>query len=199
MKKVIRIFIGVVIGLLIYRCFLKEQINGNLRNTIEHRHNMIDSLFHKIDSLYDHFLIEIDSLSHEVDKLQGLYDRNDYPDFVQPISSSEMIAALIQVESEGNDSAYCVREDAVGCLQIRPIMVNEVNRILKIKKETIRYTLQDRWNRGKSVEMFYVWKNFHHSNSNFEKIARNWNGGPQGINISATAHYWKKVKNEINS
>jgi hypothetical protein len=40
------------------------------------------------------------------------------------------VAAVIQVESRGNENAYCRKEDAVGCLQIRPIMVREVNRVL---------------------------------------------------------------------
>jgi len=192
MNTCIKIFIGLVIISLTYKCFLKEKVNCGLRDTIDDRHNLINSLHNQIIDLH----IQMDSLYHVTDTLQNMYD---YPDFVQPVSSSEMIAALIQVESEGNDSAYCASEDAVGCLQIRPIMVREVNRILKIKEKTIKYTLQDRWNREKSIEMFFVWKNFHHNNSNFEKIARNWNGGPRGINISATAYYWKKVKKEINS
>ena len=41
------------------------------------------------------------------------------------------IGAIIRVESSNNDSAYNANEDAVGCLQIRQTMVNDVNRILK--------------------------------------------------------------------
>ena len=49
---------------------------------------------------------------------------------------------MIMVESEGNDSAYHKREKAAGCLQIRPIMVREVNRILGIQKSELEYTLE---------------------------------------------------------
>ena len=195
MKVYFKILIGLVVVSLTYKCFLKEEVNCGLRDTIDDRHDLIKSLHNQIINLYT----QIDSLCYVNNDLQNLNNHNDHPDFVKPVSSSEMISALIQVESEGNDSAYCALEDAVGCLQIRPIMVREVNRILKIKEKIIRYTLQDRWDREKSIEIFFVWKDFHHNNSNFEKIARNWNGGPRGINISATAYYWKKVKNEINS
>ena len=77
---------------------------------------------------------------------------------------------MIQVESEGNDSAYCASENAAGCLQIRPIMLQEVNRILRLQGKLKRYTLNDRWNREKSIEMFWIWKNFHHQNSSNEKL-----------------------------
>ena len=60
-----------------------------------------------------------------------------------------MIQAMIMVESEGNDSAYHKGEKAAGCLQIRPIMVREVNRILKIQKSELEYALEDRWSREK--------------------------------------------------
>ena len=36
-----------------------------------------------------------------------------------------LIDAMILVESSGNDSAYCKSEEAVGCLQMRPIMLHE--------------------------------------------------------------------------
>ena len=42
----------------------------------------------------------------------------------------KLVEALIWVESRGNDSAFHKGENAVGCLQIRPIMVKEVNRVL---------------------------------------------------------------------
>ena len=89
-----------------------------------------------------------------------------------------VIGAIIQVESRDNDSAYNKSEDAVGCLQIRPIMVREVNRLLKIRGDSRRYTLLNRWNRQKSIEMFLVYnKNI----SSFEAKARRWNGGCRGM------------------
>tara|TARA_R110000803_G_scaffold178314_1_gene240732 strand:- start:221 stop:754 length:534 start_codon:yes stop_codon:yes gene_type:complete len=109
---------------------------------------------------------------------------------------STLITAMIQVESRGDDSAYCVSENAAGCLQIRPIMIAEVNRILKRNGVDDTYTLQDRWSRGKSIEILKVYKDYYHLDA-FEEVARCWNGGPAGMSYSATAGYWKRVQNEM--
>jgi soluble lytic murein transglycosylase-like protein len=112
-----------------------------------------------------------------------------------------LIYAIINVESNGNDSAigdtHLGAQYAVGALQIRPIMVKEVNRILKLKKSNKRYQLNDRYNRRKSIEMFLIWKRFHHKNSDLQTIARSWNGGPKGMQTPKTYGYWKKVENEL--
>ena len=116
------------------------------------------------------------------------------------VDENELLKALIIVESQGNDSAIGdthLGEPSVGVLQIRPIMVREVNRILKLKKTEVRFKLKDRFDRDKSIEMFTIWKEFHHKDSDFETIARNWNGGPNGYKRSSTLHYWKKVENEL--
>jgi len=113
----------------------------------------------------------------------------------------ELINALIQVESQGNDSAIGdvnLGEPSIGVLQIRPIMVREVNRILKLKRSKIRFKRADRFSREKSIQMFVIWKEFHHNDSEFETIARNWNGGPKGYKRNSTLHYWKKVELELN-
>jgi len=117
---------------------------------------------------------------------------------IKPIQTENLINALISVESRGNDKAYCKSEEAVGCLQIRPIMVREVNRILKIQGNKKRFKMKDRWNRDKSIEMFNVWKGYHHSNSTGEQIARNWNGGPKGYRRKSTINYWMKVQKYLN-
>ena len=121
---------------------------------------------------------------------------------VPSVNEFELVNALIQIESRGNDSAIGdthLGEPSVGVLQIRPIMVREVNRILKLKKTEVRFKLKDRFDREKSIEMFLIWKEFHHKDSDFETIARNWNGGPNGYKNSRTLHYWKKVENELNN
>ena len=125
------------------------------------------------------------------------------PKEIEPvITESDLIDALIIVESRGNDSAvgdrHLVGNEAVGALQIRPIMVREVNRILKIKKSDKRFKLSDRFDRTKTIEMFLVWKNYHHPDGDFEKIARNWNGGPKGYKKTRTEKYWAKVQKELD-
>jgi len=113
-----------------------------------------------------------------------------------------LIEALIQVESRGNTNAIGDKhlgEPSIGVLQIRPVMVREVNRILKIMGTTQRYKLKDRFDRQKSIEMFLFWKNYHHPEDGFEEIARCWNGGPRGLKNKRTEKYWIKVQNEINN
>jgi hypothetical protein len=123
---------------------------------------------------------------------------------IQPIiTEQDLVSALILVESRGNDSAigdrHLVGNEAVGALQIRPIMVREVNRILKIQGKTERFDLKDRFDRQQSIRMFMVWKNYHHKDSSPEKIARNWNGGPKGYKVSRTEKYWLKVEKQLNN
>lgn len=113
--------------------------------------------------------------------------------------TKSLVDALIYVESRGNSKAFNQKEDACGCLQIRPIMVREVNRVLRKQKLGQRFSLEDRWNCDTSKEMFYIWRDYHHSNSSEEVIARNWNGGPRGYKNPKTEIYWKKVKKQWES
>lgn len=124
---------------------------------------------------------------------------------IEPIkaepSIDALVGALIQVESKGDSSAIGdthMDVPSIGVLQIRPIMVREVNRILKKKKSNKRFKLKDRFSRTKSIEMFMVWKDYHHPKGGFEEIARCWNGGPRGIKNKRTEHYWAKVQIELN-
>ena len=126
------------------------------------------------------------------------------PKSIQPvITDGDLLNALIFIESRGNDSAigdrHLVGNEAVGALQIRPIMVREVNRILKIQGKTERFDLKDRFDREKSIHMFMIWKEFHHRDSSPEKIARNWNGGPNGYKKDRTIKYWNKIEKQLNN
>ena len=114
-----------------------------------------------------------------------------------------LVEAMIQVESGGNDSIigdkHIIGGEAVGCLQIRPIMVREVNRICKKIGSHQRFTLKDRFDRDKSIHMFMIWREFHHKDSSPEKIARNWNGGGRGYLNPRTEKYWNKVEQQLNN
>ena len=46
-------------------------------------------------------------------------------------------------------------------------------------------------------EMFYIWKDYYHSEDSDEVIARCWNGGPKGWKRKATEYYWSKVQKEL--
>lgn len=106
--------------------------------------------------------------------------------------TKSLIDAIIHVESKGDVNAHNISENAVGCLQIRPIMLREVNRLLGYNK----YQLTDRWNKVKSIEMFNVIKE-HTTNPTNEKLARNWNGGWNGYKKQSTLKYWHKVKEQL--
>ncbi len=110
----------------------------------------------------------------------------------KPTIQDSLIDAIIHVESRGDSMAYNAGEDAVGVLQIRPIMMREVNRLLKENK----YTLADRWSKSKSIEMFNVIKQ-HTTNPTNERLARNWNGGWNGYKKKSTLKYWNKVKTQL--
>ena len=108
-----------------------------------------------------------------------------------------LIDAMIYVESKNNPNAIGDGGRAVGVLQIWPIMVRDVNRILRRRGISDGYTYDDRYSRDKSIEMFHIWKSYYHPYSSYEKIARCWNGGPSGYRRSSTNNYWYKVNNRI--
>ena len=107
---------------------------------------------------------------------------------------SAVVSAIAQVESEGN--ARAVNGDAVGLLQIRPILVKDVNRILKMRKSTRRYTLTDRYCPRKSAEMFAIYQSYYNPSGNVEKAIRLWNGG-SGYTVRGTETYYRKVRKEM--
>lgn len=80
---------------------------------------------------------------------------------------SKLIESVIITESGGNPNAVGKAED-VGCMQIRPIYVKEVNRILGEE----RYTLDDRYDPMKSLEMFHVVQDYHNPNHDIEKAIK---------------------------
>lgn len=112
------------------------------------------------------------------------------------LSMNMLIDAMIQVESKGDSTAIGDGGKAVGVLQIHPIMVREVNRILKKDSSEMRYEYKDRYSVSKSIEMFHIWRVFYHKDSSFEKIARCWNGGTRGHLMYRTKYYWRKVKEQ---
>ena len=152
----------------------------------------------QIDTLKDLLLekqSQTDSLKSIIDTLQWeteIWDHNI------TYNETHLLSAIIHVESSNNDSAYHKGEDAVGCLQIRQCMVDDVNRILKRQKLDKKYNYDDRWFRYKSIEMFEVYCK-HYGLITAEEIARCWNGGPRGMKNDMTAGYWEKVKNQLNS
>jgi len=103
-------------------------------------------------------------------------------------------AAVAMVESGGDPN--CKNGDAglaVGILQIQPIMVRDCNRILGREE----YTLADRRNVSKSVEMWCIYSLHYYPNGTPEQWARAWNGGPDGPRQKCTLPYWRKVESNL--
>ena len=99
-----------------------------------------------------------------------------------------LIQALCMVESGGNPDAVGDGGKAVGILQIHPIMVRDVNRILG--REV--FTDEDRWDAGKSRTIARTYLDYYGGTT--EERARKWNGGPQGHTKKSTLGYWHKVE-----
>jgi len=155
--------------------------------------NKIDKI-EQLEKELEHNNCIIDSLYHEIDTLQW---ENQIWDFNLSNNTVHLLSAIMFVESSYNDSAYHKGEDAVGCLQIRKCMVNDVNRILQRQKSDLRFSYDDRWLRSKSIKMFDIYCK-HYGLTTAEQIARCWNGGPRGMQNEMTAGYWKKVKNQLD-
>lgn len=111
--------------------------------------------------------------------------------------TTKVILAIMRQESNDGKELYssAVWENAVGILQIRPVMLNEVNNILGFKK----YVLNDRLDSLKSIEMFMVFQKKYNPNMDLEQAARKWNGGDRGMNKSTTIAYYKIIKRNYES
>ena len=103
-----------------------------------------------------------------------------------------VLSKIIQIESEGNPNAVGDNGKAIGLLQIWPIMVDEINRLLKEE----RYSLEDRWDSLKSIEMFYTFQEIVNPEWDEELAARRWNGGIRGERNPKTDIYWEKYVNQ---
>jgi len=91
------------------------------------------------------------------------------------------VDALIWVESRGNDTIVGQTND-VGCLQITPIYVAEVNRLLGKEK----YFLEDRISREKSMEMFNIIQKHYNPEFDINKAIKLHNPG-------ASENYHNKI------
>lgn len=108
---------------------------------------------------------------------------------------SRLITAIATVESQLNEKA--VSKDCVGYLQIRPIVVQECNNILRQRNSTKRYTLSDRLNKKKSIEMFYLIQEKFNPSYNVEKALCIWNAGP--YSKKKPTKYVEKVMKEYKN
>ena len=105
---------------------------------------------------------------------------------------SNLISALIIVESSNNDLAVGDQGRAIGCLQIHKAVVLDVNRITGS-----HYKHSEMTNRVAARAVCETYLKAYGKGASTEQLARRWNGGPTGDRKSATEAYWAKVKKHL--
>lgn len=116
---------------------------------------------------------------------------------------SIFLAALIAVESSGDPAAigdppspgYGAASNgrALGILQIHAEVIRDVNRIYGT-----HYRHSDALNpaRAKKICKLYL-QAYAGRNATPERMARIWNGGPNGHKKQATVQYWRRVETKL--
>jgi hypothetical protein len=84
----------------------------------------------------------------------------------------KLAAALSFVESRDDDRAYNATSGALGRWQMKKVYVDEVNRILCLKREKKRYRYDDRTNPVKAREMFEIYQSHHNPNKDIDRANR---------------------------
>lgn len=118
---------------------------------------------------------------------------------------TQLILAIIQIESGGNCDAVNEAEQAYGCMQIRKIYVDDVNRILKLNGDSRVFVHEDAFDKDKSIDMFLLYIFYYAEQkekktgkpATYEDMARIHNGGPNGWKKESTKKYYEKVKRNI--
>jgi hypothetical protein len=104
-----------------------------------------------------------------------------------------LLSALIQIESGGNDLAKG-RHGELGALQIKPIMVRDVNRFAHTTYAHGQVT-----NRQVSIAIARAYlAHYGGGNLSDESLARIWQGGPKGHHRQATRAYARRVMRKLS-
>ncbi len=105
---------------------------------------------------------------------------------------SNLISALIIVESSGNDLAIGDGGRAIGPLQIHKAVIVDVNRITGSN-----YRHSEMTNRAQARAVCEAYLRHYAKGKTTEQQSRIWNGGPTGDRKPATVAYWRKVQVQI--
>jgi hypothetical protein len=103
-----------------------------------------------------------------------------------------LLSALIQIESGGNDLAKG-RHGELGALQIKSIMVRDVNRIMGT-----HYVHSQVTNRATATFIANAYLSHYGKNLSDESLARLWQGGPKALRKSSTRAYGRRVMRELH-
>ena len=113
------------------------------------------------------------------------------------VDYGRLITAIGTVESKLNDKT--VNGVHAGFLQISKVTVAECNRINKIKKVSKRYTLQDRFNHQKSIEINNKNQGFYNASGDLHYGILLWNEGCSAMKKpKRKTSYYNKVMNVYN-
>jgi hypothetical protein len=87
-------------------------------------------------------------------------------------NTERIIKSFAKIESNFDSLAVNIKENAVGYLQIRPIMLAEFNRLTGKN-----YSLNDRYSKAKSIEIFLTIQKLRNPTFDLRKAANLWNAG----------------------
>jgi len=104
-----------------------------------------------------------------------------------------LLSALIQIESHGNDLARG-KHGELGALQIKPILVRDVNRIMGTS-----YAHQQVPNRTISLFIANAYLSHYGKHLSDESLARIWQGGPTALKRSSSRAYGRRVIRKLSS
>ena len=106
---------------------------------------------------------------------------------------TNLITALIAVESGGRDSTIGDQGRALGPLQIHRAVVVDVNRFTGSN-----YRHSEMTNRAIARKVCQTYLEHYGKGCTTEQLARKWNGGgPAGDRKAATLPYWRKVEAQL--
>jgi len=113
-----------------------------------------------------------------------------------PQPSDRLWWAVCEHESGGRPWGSVPRGAAgeEGRAQIRPIMIEDANRIAETLGLGERFTLADRFDPAKArrvFDLFLGWYAYAYKQAGPEAFARMWNGGPRGYRKASTVTYWR--------
>ena len=110
--------------------------------------------------------------------------------------SELLIKSLIEQESDGNDKAFNKKENAIGCLQIRPGYfkdAQEVDPSLRNLKH------KDCYDRDVAIRVFRAYMKRYAKGKTDIEMARIHNGGPKGHVKPSTDGYARSVQAIMNN
>jgi hypothetical protein len=110
--------------------------------------------------------------------------------------------ATVAVESGGDPAAYNTTSGATGIAQIKAVCLADCNRIARLQGLDVQFAPADRWDAGKSRQMWELYLGYYGDkyvdetgeSPTDEIYARMWKGGPTGWRKAATTGYWQRVQ-----